>query len=77
MSIARLCFANDPTMTSYKLEMISQRLDIELDDAHDADADVTACLNVVRVYSNRMRNETMAIGGIIEKKVKTRKHFKI
>lgn len=77
IDLARLVFANDPLMTSYKLEMISERLGIELDDAHDADADVTACLNVVRVCSSRLRNQTENGDIAIQKNEKSRKHFKI
>ena len=29
-------------MSSYKLEIMAEKFGIELDDAHDADADVTA-----------------------------------
>lgn len=75
--LARLAFANDESMTSYKLEFISEKLGIELDDAHDADADVTATLNVLRVCSNRLRNGIMGMDGVIEKGEKSRAHFKI
>lgn len=60
--LARLALANDASVNSYKLEMISERLGIELDDAHDADADVTACLNVVRVCSGRLRQAATPAG---------------
>ncbi|WP_165045057.1 exonuclease domain-containing protein [Dysgonomonas sp. ZJ709] len=77
MALARLVFAGDALMTSYKLEIISERLGIELDDAHDADADVTACLNVVRVCSSRLRSRTDEGGITIQRNEKTRNHFKI
>lgn len=72
----RFAFAHLPEVTSYKLEILSERLGIELDDAHDAGADVTATLNVAAVCSGRLRQEG---GGdiCIQKKEKTRTHFKI
>jgi DNA polymerase III alpha subunit (gram-positive type) len=63
-------------MTSYKLELIAERLGIELDDAHDAGADVTATLNVAIVCSNRLRNNN-GTGANLQRAEKTRLHFKI
>lgn len=77
ISLAKLAMGNDPTMNSYKLELISERLGLEHDDAHDAGADVTACLNILRVCSGRLRNHYNGIDAIIEKKEKTRNYFKI
>lgn len=73
-----LCHRN---VTIYKLELMCEHLGIELDDAHDADADVTATSNVVAVVTQRMRS----IGGVMDgdseihlnKTEKSRKHFKI
>lgn len=69
-----------PNVESYKLEIMCENLGIELDDAHDADADVSATTNVVAVLTQRMRS----IGGeydgkslAISKAEKSRKHFKI
>lgn len=76
IDLGRLAFANDPTMTSYKLELIAERLGIELDDAHDAGADVTATLNVAIVCSNRLRNNS-GTGVNLQRAEKTRLHFKI
>ena len=76
IDLGRLAFAHDPAMASYKLEILSERFGIELDDAHDAQADVTATLNVAAVCSGRLRsngNEEIAI----HKTEKTRTHFKI
>lgn len=76
IDLARLAMAHDPQVSSYKLELICERLGIELDDAHDADADVTATLQVARVCSARLRNAStgdIAVG----KREKTRDHFKI
>lgn len=77
IDLGRLTFASDPTMISYKLELIAERLGIELDDAHDADADVTATLNIAVVCSNRLRNNTSCSDTALQKKEKTRVHFKI
>ena len=44
---------------SYKLEIMCEHLGVELDDAHDADADVSATTNVAAVLTQRMRS----IGG--------------
>ena len=77
IDLARFAMAHDPAITSYKLELICERLGIELDDAHDADADVTATLNVARVCSARLRDSegsgTIGLG----RPEKTRNHFKI
>jgi DNA polymerase III epsilon subunit-like protein len=67
-------------MTSYKLEIMAEKLGIELDDAHDADADVTATANIAMVCTQRMRNASGDGGGnelTMTKKEKTRVHFKI
>lgn len=76
IDLARMVFAADPTMNSYKLELITERLGFELDDAHDANADVGAALDVVRICANRLRNSS---GSAIElsKQEKTRTHFLI
>lgn len=78
--IAQLALCHKPEVSSYKLELVCELLDIELDDAHDADADVAATANVAAVLSQRMRS----IGGEIDgdeiqmnKAEKSRKHFKI
>ena len=76
--MGKLTFAGDPEVTSYKLELLAERLGIELDDAHDADADVTATLNVAIVCSNRLRNsDGSSTGAGLQKKEKSRTHFKI
>jgi len=75
--IGRLAFAADPEVTSYKLELIASRLGVELDDAHDAAADVTATLDVLGVYASRLRNDEGGTAGMVQKKEKTRKYFKI
>lgn len=78
--LGQLALCTNPNVTSYKLELMCKQLGIELDDAHDADADVSATTNVVAVLTQRMRS----VGGTIEgnsisitKTEKTRQHFKI
>jgi DNA polymerase III epsilon subunit-like protein len=54
--LARLALAGDASVTSYKLELIADRLGIDLENAHDAEADITATLDIVKLLSSRMRN---------------------
>lgn len=74
--LARLALGADSEVTSYKLELIAERLGVELDDAHDAGADVAATLDIVRVCAARMRNGGDAMPGAARKE-KTRDHFLI
>ena len=74
--LARLALAADTGVTSYKLELVVERLGIELDDAHDAGADVAATLEIVRVCAARMRNSEGAVTETAPKE-KTRNHFLI
>ena len=69
-------------LTNYKLGTLAEKLGIELDDAHDADADVTATEEIVRTFTIRMRNASgggdEGGSGLVEnKKEKKREHFKI
>jgi DNA polymerase III epsilon subunit-like protein len=74
--LSRLSLAGDTSVTSYKLETLAERFGVELDDAHDAAADVAATLDIVRVCSARLRND--AEGTVTaSKQPKTRDHFKI
>lgn len=76
IDLGRLALAHDPSVVSYNLEIMSEKLGIELDDAHDASADVMATLNVAIALSQRMRNG--AGGAVIShQSEKTRQHFKI
>lgn len=81
ITILQLTFDNDPSVNTWKLEAMAERLGIDLDDAHDADADVTATREVVRVLTARMREQSgsgNAIGSLaVEKREKLRDHFKI
>ena len=66
-------------VTSYKLEIMAERLGVELDDAHDADADVTATTNIAMILAQRMRNAAGNDNGemVMTKKEKSRSHFRI
>ena len=79
--LSQLTFDNDKSITTWKLEIMAEKLGIDLDDAHDADADVTATREIVRVLTARMRDSdgnSNAIGSLsVEKREKTRDHFKI
>ena len=77
--LGQLALANNPEVPSYKLEILCEFLGIDLVDAHDADADVEATADVMRVLGNRMRAENGDILGSERSKQeqKTRKHFKI
>lgn len=74
--IGRLAFAADTDLTSYKLEIVASYLGVELDNAHDAAADVTATLDVLGAYISRLRNSKCAAMATLQRD-KTRKHFKI
>lgn len=75
LDLGHVAFAHDPSVGSYKLEIIAERLDVELTDAHDADADVTATRDIAAVYAARLRSG----GGVAltQQAEKTRRHFKI
>lgn len=81
LHLGQLALCNQPNITSYNLGVMCENLGVELDDAHDADADVTATTNVAAILTRRMRNADGANSegdGIqINKVEKTRKHFKI
>lgn len=78
--LGQLALCHLPNVNSYKLELMCEQLGVELDDAHDADADVAATTNVAAVLTKRMRS----VGGeyegeelAVSRTEKTRKHFKI
>lgn len=76
--LSKLMYAADKSVTSHKLEVLAERLGIDMDDAHDADADVTATQDVIQVFVSKLRNNQ---GGATvtssQKKEKMRDHFKI
>ncbi len=80
--LSQLTFDNDKSITTWKLEAMAERLGIDLDDAHDADADVTATREILRVLTARMREQSAGGGSAVgslaaEKREKLRDHFKI
>ena len=79
--LSQLAFAHRGDITVYKLEYVCEYLGINLDDAHDADADVTATQNVLSVITHKIRNgsgeDGDEEGAVMAKTEKTRKHFKI
>lgn len=79
--LCQLTFDNDKSIGTWKLEAMAEKLGIDLDDAHDAEADVIATREIVRVLTSRMRNpggEGEMIGSLeMTNKKKTRDHFKI
>lgn len=79
--LSQLTFDNDKSVTTWNLGAMADRLGIDLDDAHDADADVTATREIVRILTQRMRDQASggnAVGSLaIEKKEKLRDYFKI
>lgn len=80
--LSQLAMSHDKSVTSWKLELEAERLGIDLDDAHDADADVIATREILRKLTARMRNtdseqqsgESTMVDNTTEK---TRNHFKI
>lgn len=79
ITLGQLALCHLDNINSYKLEIMCEHLGIELDDAHDADADVSATTNVAAVLTQRMRNTNGESSGELgmSKAEKTRKHFKI
>lgn len=78
--LGQLALCHLPNINSYKLEIMCEHLGIELDDAHDADADVTATTNVAAVLTQRMRSTGGTVNGdplAVATTEKSRKHFKI
>ena len=79
---AQFAMCHNTGIENWGLGEICEMLGIELDDAHDADADTEATREVVKVLTARMRNEETdsdngASSMVSTKKQKTREHFKI
>lgn len=77
---AQLMLGHDSSITSWALGNLCDILGIDLDDAHNADADVEATLEVMKEGVSRMRNGSSEGGGFQmaeNKKEKLRQHFKI
>lgn len=76
---SQLALSHKKTQNSWSLSFLTEALGIDLEDAHDADADVAATEDVLRVLTKRMRNENgNGESGIAEvQKERFREHFKI
>lgn len=75
IQIAHLALASEPSLCSYKLEFLAEFLGIELDDAHNAEADVATTLDILRLFVRRLRNQ---VGDTISRNTdRIRNHFKI
>lgn len=78
LPLCRAVFANDPEVTTHKLEVMSEKLKIDLVDAHSSMADVEATNAIYTIFTNRMRNGLEGDdANLIKQAEKTRKHFKI
>lgn len=75
LDLGHVAFAHDQSVGSYKLELIAERLGVELADAHDADADVSATRDIAAVYASRLRSGGSAAH--TPQAEKLRRHFKI
>ncbi len=75
ITLGRMALAHRGDVTSYKLEMLAEHFGVELFDAHDAMADVSATLRIAAKSAHRLRQD----GGnyAISQENKTRTHFKI
>jgi DNA polymerase III epsilon subunit-like protein len=76
LQLARLAFAMDGSVTSYKLETVAAKLDVDLDEAHDAASDIAATVDVLKQLSFRIRNG-QGSDAVVIKKEKTGNYFKI
>lgn len=76
---AQLMMGHDQTIDSWALGNLCDILGIELDDAHNADADVEATCDVLKEGVQRMRNGSSEGGFQLAetKKERTRQYFKI
>lgn len=77
--LSQLAYAHSP-LDSWSLSVLCEKYGIDLDDAHDADADVIATREVLRLNSARLRasdSDDVNAGTVVTKKKKTREHFKI
>lgn len=79
--MSQLALSHKKAQNSYSLSFLAETFGIELVDAHDADADVTATEEVLKIITKRMRsgnNDDSNDDGIVEtKKERFRAHFKI
>ena len=76
LDLSKQRFAEDKTVTSHKLGLMCNKLDIELVNAHEASADVRATSEIFKIYMESIRNSSSIS---IDNKEKTRNgfHFKM
>ena len=77
---SQLALSHTGKVDSWSLGNLAEIFNIDLDDAHDADADVVATREVLRKLTVRMRNENEINNNgstVMTEMPKTRKHFKI
>ena len=77
VQLAKLAFAHDASLASYKLELVAAHLGIDLADAHDAEADISATMDIVRMLSGKMRSGQSSDEAVIRQKENLRTYFKI
>lgn len=79
MTLSRMAYADDPGTTSYKLGSMTEKMGIELVDAHSSMADVEATNGLFTIFCNRMKCGASEgeNTGLIKQAEKTRVHFKI
>lgn len=78
LTLARMVFSNNSSVTTYKLENLCNLLKIELVDAHSSMADVDATCDIFTVFVNRMRTgENEDTSTFLKTAEKYRTHFKI
>lgn len=70
--LAKLTFANDDTVSSYKLTLICIKLGLDIIDAHKAMNDVDATSNVLSHLTSRLRSGEV---GSNTEKIRLRNHF--
>lgn len=56
INLGRLMLDGDKSVTSYKLEVFAEKMEIDLVDAHDADADVEATNEILKGFASRLRS---------------------
>lgn len=80
--MCQLALDDDKSINTWKLESMANRLGIDLDDAHNSDADTMASREILKVLVAWMRakgqGSDSSFGGFaMEKKEKLRDHFRL
>lgn len=78
ITLAKMAYAHDPSVNSYRLGAMTDLMGIKLVDAHSSMADVEATNGLFTVFTNRMRSGIQDDeASLIKQAEKTRVHFKI